>query len=692
MNNNNINPLLSRSVLPQFDKIEVCHVEPAVESLVAEAKEIFTRVENSVIQDWDNIMEPLQDINWLFERVWGPIAHLNGVKNSPELREVYEKVLPGLVEFQTGMGQSKAIYNALKNIKAGPQWVQMSNARRRSVEKRILAAEMCGVGLGEEDRKRFNEIEQKLSRLGMKFSNNILDSTKAFSLDLTEKEQIEGLTSTFLELASQSWNRANPDAGSLSTPENGPWRITIDGPGYIGFMQFAKNRELRHKVFMAGITIASSNDFDNTGMIPQIISLFQEKASLLGYRSYAHMSTAEKMSGSPDAVNNLYSQIVDPARQAAQSDINELEEFARRNGQVESLEPWDYGYWAKRMEEKILGYKDDDLRPYLPEPRILDGLFQLAEKLFDITVESADGQAPVWNSDVRYFILKNSSGTPIAAFYYDPYSRPENKRGGAWMDNCVTKCIFNGESLLPVAYICTNATPPAGNKPSLMTMNEVTTLFHEFGHALQHMLSSVDVSDVSGINGIEWDAVELASTFMENWCYHLPTLLDMARHYETGETMPEELARKIVAGKTFRVGSMVTRQILLGKFDLELFTYFPDNGTQNPVEFFHRLAREILVTKVCPEDKFPCAFAHIFAGGYTAGYYSYIWSDVLSSDAFAAFEEAGLDNEDAIKKTGIRYRDTILSLGGSKHPREVFREFRGREQNISAFLRHRNFQ
>jgi len=426
-------------------------------------------------------------------------------------------------------------------------------------------------------------------------------------------------------------------------------------------------------------------------MLGQIASLFQEKARLLGYKSFAHMSTFEKMSGSPDAVYNLYSQIVDPARHAAQNDIDELAEFASANGQSEPLEPWDYGYWAKRMEEKIFGYKDDDLRPYLPEPRILDGLFQLAERLFDITVEAADGQAPVWNSDVRYFILKNRDKKSVAAFYYDPYSRPADKRGGAWMDNCVTKCRVNGESIIPVAYICTNATPPTGSKPSLMTMNEVTTLFHEFGHALQHMLTTVEISDVSGINGVEWDAVELASTFMENWCYHLPTLLDMAKHYETGETMPEELARKIIAGKTFRVGSMVTRQILLGKFDLKLFTDFPADGTEKPVELFHKLAGEILVVKVCPEDCFPCAFSHIFAGGYTAGYYSYIWSDVLSSDAFAAFEEAGLDNGDAVKQTGIRYRDTILSLGGSMHPREVFKEFRGREQNIDAFLRHRNF-
>jgi oligopeptidase A len=410
---------------------------------------------------------------------------------------------------------------------------------------------------------------------------------------------------------------------------------------------------------------------------------------LLGYDTYAELSIARKMAPSVAAVEQLMEELRSASYEAAARELEELTAFARDRGFAGDLKQWDVPFWSERMREENYGLNDEELRPYFPLPQVLEGLFTLAGRLFGVKISAADGEAPVWHPDVRYFQVTGDDGQAIAHFYLDPYSRPAEKRGGAWMDDCINRGTVNGQVRLPVAYLVCNQSPPVDGKPSLMNFREVETLFHEFGHGLQHMLTTVDYAGAAGINNVEWDAVELPSQFMENWCYHRETLLKLARHYETGEPLPEDLFQKILAARNFMTGNAILRQVNFGWLDIELHHRYQPGGKETIWEVRDRLAEKTTILKPLPEDAFLCAFGHIFAGGYAAGYYSYFWAEVLSADAFAAFEEAGLEDESAITETGRRFRDTVLSLGGSQHPMEVFVSFRGREPSTQALLRHR---
>jgi len=710
------NPLLQTSGLPRFDEIEPAHIVPGVKAVLAEADRRITELEQK-LQDgteptWENTVEELDEIGRPFEYSWGPVSHLFGVKNSPELRDAYEAVQPEVVEFSLRVRQSEPVFRALKALQEGPQWEQLSGTRRRIIEKMILSAELAGIALSEEQRERFNEITQELSKLSTEFSNHVLDATKAFSLIITDLADAEGLPPSLRQMASQSYNEARgkdeqvPEDAAESTPENGPWRITLEAPSFLPFLQHCRNSKLRETVYRAYITRASEGELDNTDIIRRFLQLRRERARLLGYENHAEVSLAKKMAPSVAAVDEMFDTLRSAAWDAAKHDLNELEElrnleegpFSRDSQRSASLrgaakpqpaiKHWDIGFWAERLREKRFEFTDEQLRPYFPLERVLQGMFDLVDRLFGVKVDAADGEAPVWHPDVRFFHIRDAdSGEQIASFYLDPYSRPENKRGGAWMDDCLVRRKMRGELQLPVAHLVCNSTPPVGEKPSLMTFREVETLFHEFGHGLQHMLTTVDEADAAGINGVEWDAVELPSQFMENWCYHKPTLLGLTAHYETGEPLPDDLFEKIKAARNFRAGSSLLRQLQFGMTDMELHTNYDPDGDETPFDVQRRISEKTSVLPMLPENRFLCAFQHIFSGGYSAGYYSYKWAEVLSADAFAAFEEAGLDDENAIAETGRRFRETILSQGSGRHPMEIFKEFRGREPDPKALLR-----
>ena len=678
------NPLLIGKGLPPFKEIKAEHVVPAMTQILKELDEGVSKLEKNVTPTWSGLVEPLTEIEERLNWSWGIVGHLMSVRNSPELREAYEKMQPEIVKFYNKLSQSKPLYEAFKGIKKGAEWNKLEPAQQRIVESSIRDFELSGVGLKGETRERFNQIQLELAELSTKFSNNVLDATKAFKLKLTDKEDVDGLPPSALGLMAQT---AKAEGNEEATPENGPWVVTLDYPSYIPFMKYATNRELREKLYKAFVSRASEGELDNRGNIDRILELRKEKAQILGFANFAELSLARKMAPDVEAVQQLQDELRVASYDAAVKEFEELKAFAGQD-----LMNWDTSFWAEKQREAKFDFKEEELRPYFSLPRVLDGLFGLAERIFGVTITAADGEAPVWHEDVRYFKIADEDDKAIAFFFLDPYSRPAEKRGGAWMNDCIgrAKMTVDGktETRLPVAYLTCNQTPPVDDKPSLMTFGEVTTLFHEFGHGLQHMLTTIDHVGAAGINNVEWDAVELPSQFMENWCYDRPTLFGMAKHYETGETLPEEYYQKLVAAKNYMSGSAMLRQLHFGMLDMELHSNYEPGGAETPSDVRDRLAKTTSVLQPIPEDNFLCAFGHIFAGGYAAGYYSYKWAEVLSADAFAAFEEAGLSDEQAVKSVGKRFKDTVLSLGGSLHPMEVFESFRGREPQTEALLRH----
>jgi oligopeptidase A len=679
------NPLLIGKGLPPFNEIKAEQVVPAITQLLQELDEGVSKLEENVTPTWSGVVEPLTQLEEGLSWSWGIVGHLMGVKNSPELRSAYEQMQPEIIKFYNKLAQSKPLYEAFKGIKAGAEWDSLEPAQQRIVESSIKDFELSGVGLAGEVRERFNQIQLELAKLATKFSNNVLDATKAFKLTLTDKKDVEGLPPSALGLMAQT---AKAEGNEDATPENGPWVVTLDFPSYLPFMKYATNRELREQLYKAFVSRAASGEFDNRTNIDRILALRKEKANILGFANFAELSLAKKMATDVAAVQQLQEDLRGASYDAAVKEFEELKAFA---GQ-EDLKNWDTTYWAEKQREAKFDFNEEELRPYFSLPKVLDGLFGLAHRIFGISITAADGEAPVWHEDVRYFRIADENGEDIAFFYLDPYSRPAEKRGGAWMNDCIgrAKMTVEGktETRLPVAYLTCNQTPPVEDKPSLMTFGEVTTLFHEFGHGLQHMLTTIDYPGAAGINNVEWDAVELPSQFMENWCYDRPTLFGMAKHYQTGETLPEEYYQKLVAAKNYMSGSGMLRQLHFGLLDMELHANYQPGGTETPNDVRDRLAKTSTVIPPIPEDNLLCSFGHIFAGGYAAGYYSYKWAEVLSADAFAAFEEVGLENEAAVQTVGKRFKDTVLSLGGSLHPMEVFESFRGRQPETEPLLRH----
>jgi len=676
------NPLLHPTAPPRFDLITPEHVVPAVRALLADLGADLDRLEASVAPTWDAVVEPITSMTDRLSLVWGTVGHLMGVRNSDALRAAQETVQPEVVAFSIRLGQSTPIYRALKGLESGDACAALDDTQRRIVTSLVCDAELSGVGLEGAAQARFSAIQTELAEVSTRFSNNVLDATKAWALELRRPEDVEGVPRSLLELAAQAARQAGDET---ATADAGPWRITLDAPSYVPFMQHGRRRELREQLYRACVTRASSGEHDNTPLLERILRLRREQAALLGFASYAAMSLHSKMAPDVAAVERLLGELREASWDAALRDLDDLRALAREDGAAEAddLKNWDAAFWAERLRERRYAYSDEALRPYFPLPRVLDGLFALAGRLFDVRVRAADGEAPVWHPDVRFFRVEDAHGAPVAAFYLDPYSRPAEKRGGAWMDEVVGR----GPGRLPIAHLVCNQVPPVGDRPSCMTFDEVHTLFHEFGHGLQHMLTAVNRPLAAGIRNVEWDAVELPSQFMENWCYHRETLLGLSRHVDTGEPLPDELFEKLVAARTFRAGSDMLRQLYFAFLDLELHQRWSPEGGESVFDVQRRVAARTTVLPPLPEDRFLCGFTHIFAGGYAAGYYSYKWAEVLSADAFSAFEEAGLEDPRAVAATGRRFRDTVLALGGSRHPMDVFKAFRGREPSTAALLR-----
>ncbi|NDE14876.1 M3 family peptidase [bacterium] len=702
---NHANPLIAAATsgpgkLPEYPLISPEHVMPAVQWLVSGTNGRMAAVEAALgapgVKAWDEVMVPLEEVAATIHAVWSPVTHLFGVLNSPDLRKAYDEALPLMVDLDLKLGQNETVYRGLKSWQSDAgAWGKLSAAQRRIIEKRLLAAEHTGVALTGASRERFNEVEKELSQLATKFSNQLLDATKDFALNMSSKADVDGLPEHLLELAAHEYARRNKTQPNV---KDGPWAITLDGPSFIPFMEFSKRPDLREKIYMASIKRASSGERDNSPLINQILVLRREKARLLGFNTYAALSLSSKMAPSVAEVRGLLEKLLNAALPAARRDLEDLKAFRKAHpaldgkradgASTEALSHWDIAFWAERVKEAKYQYSEEELRPYFPLERVLDGLFALVKKAFRIDVRRAEGEAPVWHEDVRFFKVLDEGGKHIASFYLDPYSRPQNKKGGAWMAGCLDRWQSPAGLQIPVAHLVCNGTPPVGDTPGLMTFDQVRTLFHEFGHGLHHMLTEVPHIEAAGINNVEWDAVELPSQFMENWLFHVPTLKSLARHYQTGETLPGHYIQKILAARTYRSGSMIIRQLQFAFTDLELHEEFDPAGKETAFDVQNRHMTRAGVMAPHPENKFLCSFSHIFAGGYSAGYYSYKWAEVLSADAFAAFEEAGLENEATVANVGMKFRKVILAQGGSRHPMELFVEFRGRKPEPEALLRH----
>ena len=689
--------------LPNFQAITPeavsAHIPQLIEELDAELtsleKQLSSALESGTPLSWSAVMDPLQRLGERLRWSWGVVSHLNGVCNSPELREAHAAQQAAVVQFGNRAGQSQVIYKALEQL-------QQQGGALDAAQQRILAAELRdmqlrGVGLSGGEQEAFNSASQELAELSTRFGNQVLDATNGWTLKLTERDQVDGLPASLLDQLAQAARQAGDSEASADA---GPWLLGLDMPRYAPFLRYSRRRDLREQVYRAHVSRASGqagSELNNWPLIERILTLRGEQAKRLGYGNWAEVSLAAKMADSEAAVEALLEELRAAAYPVAQQELEALAACASRHGAAEAadLQPWDVSFWAEKLRQESFELDSEALRPYFPLPQVLEGLFALCSRLFGITIEAADGEAPVWHSDVRYFrILEGAqagsgAGTPLAAFYLDPYSRPGSKRGGAWMDECLVRSRRpDGTAVLPVAYLICNQSPPVVDTPSLMTFEEVETLFHEFGHGLQHMLTTVERPQAAGINGVEWDAVELPSQFMENWCYDRATLMGMARHWQNGEALPEAEYRKLLAARTFMGGSATLRQVHFALVDLKLHSQWQPGSGQSPEALRRQIAESTTVLAPIDEDAFLCSFGHIFAGGYAAGYYSYKWAEVLSADAFSAFEEVGLENEERIRDTGRRFRDTVLSLGGSLDPKQVFEAFRGRQPSSEALIRH----
>jgi oligopeptidase A len=684
------NPLHSFGALPRFDLIEVSHVEPGIRDLIATLAVELDQLETDLEPTWSGLIERLESMAERLGYAWGLVGHLTGVQNSDALRDAHAAVQGEVVAFGLRQAQSRPIFEGLEALRSGPTFESLEGPQKRIIENLLREARHSGVGLGERERERFNEIAAELAELGTKFSNHVLDATNDFELTITDPADMAGIPESFKALTAQD---ARSHGATEATAEDGPWRLTLDAPVLIPFLEHGEQRSRREELYRAYVTRASRGEFDNTPIIERILALRHEMAVLLGFSSYADLSIDSKMAPELSAVEDLLEELRVASMDSAREDLETLRQFAvdRREqddkpAAPENLQLWDVAYYAERLREARFDYSEEELRPYFPLPHVLDGLFALANRLFGVSIVAADGATSVWHPDVRFFRVLGEGGESIATFFLDPYVRSGEKRGGAWMDECLGRNARTGGQ--PVAYLVCNQTPPVGDSPSLMSFGEVLTLFHEFGHGLQHMLTRVDHALASGIRNIEWDAVELPSQFMENWCYHRETLLGLSKHFETGERLPDALFEKIDAARTFRAASQMLRQIYFSSMDLALHSKTMAETGEDIFSVQRRIAESTTVMSPLAEDRFLCSFGHIFAGGYAAGYYSYKWAEVLSADAFSAFEDAGLDDPAAVAETGRRFRDTVLSLGGGTPPMEVFEAFRGRRPSPAALLRH----
>lgn len=670
------NPLLDLPGLPPFSKIKPEHVPPAVEQVIAECRATIEQVLEQPKPTWQNFILPLDEVNDRLSRLWSPVSHCNSVVNSAELREAYEACLPLLSEYSTFVGQHKGLYQAYKQLAESEEFGSYNPAQRKTITDALRDFELSGIGLAAEQQQRYGEIVKRLSELSSQFSNNVLDATLAWQKHISDVEELTGLPESALAAAKQAAQQKDLDG----------YLLTLEFPSYLPVMTYADKRELREEMYRAFCTRASEQastkqKFDNTAIIEEELQLRSELAELLGFDNYAAKSLATKMAESPGQVLGFLNDLASRSKPQAERELAELNTFAKEHYQVEQLAAWDMAYYSEKLKQHTYAISDEQLRPYFPEDRVLSGLFEVVKRLFKVEVKEKRG-IDTWHPDVRFFEISDASGELRGSFYLDLYAR-EHKRGGAWMDGCIDRRVdVNGELIKPVAYLTCNFNKPVGDKPALFTHDEVITLFHEFGHGIHHMLTKVDESAVSGINGVAWDAVELPSQFLENWCWQSEALAFISGHYETGEPLPQALLDKMLAARNFQSAMTMVRQLEFSLFDFRLHH---ETSTVTSVQDLLNEVRELVsVIKPPSFNRFQNSFGHIFAGGYSAGYYSYKWAEVLSADAFSKFEDEGIFNE----ATGLHFLSNILEKGGSEEPMELFKAFRGREPKVDALLRH----
>lgn len=672
------NILLSFPDLPPFSQITPEQVKPAVEQAIAQARAAVEAAVALPDVSWHTLIEQLDQDSERLGKLWSPVSHMNSVVNTPELREAYESCLPLLSEYSTWVGQHEGLYQKYQQLAQSGQYAGLTAAQQKVIQNALRDFKLSGIGLSAEKKQRYGEIQSRLSDLSSQFSNNTLDATQAWFKHITDAADLAGL----------------PDDAKLAAAEEAQsreltgWVFTLEFPSYIAVMTYADKCELREELYSAYCTRASdqgptAGQFDNSAIIEETLALKHELAQLLDFNNAAEESLATKMAQSPAQVLNFLQDLARRAKPQAEQDLAELTTFAQSEYAVKELAAWDITYYAEKLKQAKYAISDEQLRPYFPEHKVVAGLFTVLNKLFGVEVQQRDG-VDVWHPDVKFYDIIDATGTLRGSFYLDLYARAK-KRGGAWMDDCQGRRILpDGSVQTPVAYLTCNFNKPVGGKPALFTHDEVVTLFHEFGHGIHHMLTKVDAAAVAGINGVAWDAVELPSQFLENWCWQSEALAIISGHYESGEPLPQDLLDKMLAAKNFQSAMFLVRQLEFALFDFRLHAEYDPAQGGRVQQMLDEVRNEVSVIVPPRFNRFQHGFSHIFAGGYGAGYYSYLWAEVLSADAFGRFEEEGIFNAD----TGRDFLRWILERGGSAEPMELFKGFRGREPSNEALLRH----
>lgn len=670
------NPLIEQGELLNWPAIETAHITPALDVLLDEAKQVLARVVDEKVEaTWENVVDPLEEALTRLSRAWSAVGHLTGVMDSPALREAYNENLPRMTQFYIELSQNEALFHKYEAIRSSSAFEKLDAGRKRIIERELRDFRLSGAALAPEPKARLMTLGQEDAALSQKFSENLLDATNAFALDVGDAHELDGIPADIVEMYAEAARAAGLES---------KWRITLQIPSYLPAMQYANNAALREKLHKAYSTRASEfgpKEKDNTPLIGQLLKNRHEEAKLLGYKNYAEVSLVPKMAETPAAVEAFLTELAQKARPKALADWQEVQDYARDKLGLKNVNPWDSAWVSESLRRAKYAYSDHEVKRYFTLPAVFNGLFRLVEKLFDVHI--VEDKGPVWQEDVKLWKITRPDGSLIARFYTDLYARA-SKRGGAWMDSDTSYCVLpDGSVRTPVAYLVCNFSRPVGGKPALLTHDEVATLFHEFGHGLHHMLSRVPQAQLSGINGVEWDAVEMPSQFMENWTWNYETLKTLSSHVDTGEPLPKELFDKMLAAKNFQSGMFCLRQIEFALFDMRIHDDDDNDHSADFQQVLDAVRKEVAVVPAAPYSRFAQSFGHIFAGGYSAGYYSYKWAEVLSADAFSAFEEEGLFNPD----TGKRWLDEVLSRGSSRDAIENFRAFRGRDPSIEPLLR-----
>lgn len=678
----NDNPLLNDFLLPPFSEIEPAHIQPALEQALADSRDLIEQVSAQAYPTWDSLVAPLEHADDRISRIWSPVSHMNAVLSSDALREAHDNCLALLSEYATWVGQHEGLYQAYQLLRTSDEFTSLNQAQQRVITDTLRDFELSGVALAPAQKARYGDIQSRLSELSSTFSNQLLDATHAWFKHITDEQDLAGLPQSARTAAAEE---------AKSRDLTG-WVFTLDIPSYLPVMMYSDNRALREEMYSAYSTRASdqgpnAGEFDNSAVMQETMALRQELAQLLGFDNYAELSLATKMADTPAHVEAFLNDLAERSLPAARKDIDEVQQFAKENGHQGELEAWDLAYYSEKLKQQKYAISDEVLRPYFPEPQVVDGLFEVAKRLFGIRFEEQSG-VDTWHPQVRVFNIYDAQDQLRATFYLDLYARAK-KRGGAWMAECaVRRRLPDGSLQRPVAYLTCNFNKPVGDTPALFTHDEVITLFHEFGHGLHHMLTQVEVAGVSGINGVAWDAVELPSQFLENWCWEKEALAFISKHYQSGEPLPDELLDKMLAAKNFQSAMQMVRQLEFSLFDLKLHMHSASSSELNIQQILDEVRQQVSVFTPPAYNRFQHSFGHIFAGGYAAGYYSYKWAEVLSADAFSRFEEEGIFNP----KVGTDFLTNILERGGSDDAMNLFKAFRGREPDINALLRHSGIQ